>query len=97
MDLLAELQPFDRVHGQLDDGEVPAGDGLVTGLDAAMVRLGPGIQSWEELVRQSEPDVRKGLQALTPIRTNRLGIVDLALPDRDRVADPNGARGQRSC
>ena len=52
--------------------------------DTVTVRLGRGIDTWEELVDQaSELDARTfgTLRSLTPGRTNRLGIVDLTIPD----------------
>ena len=51
--------------------------------DVITVRLTKGVGSWSELVQMAEPDVQAALRGLVAVRTNRLGIVDLTLPDRD--------------
>jgi len=52
--------------------------------DQISVRLSDGFGSWRALVRRvqaSDPSVAAELERLTPLRRNRLGIVDLETPD----------------
>jgi hypothetical protein len=84
----ASPQRLVRVGGTLyqEDGGLwfPAEERRIT------VRLADGIADWSELVRRasaSEPAAFALLAELAPLRQNRLGIVDLELPeDADAAA-----------
>jgi subtilisin family serine protease len=54
------------------------------------IALADGLESWEELVTlaiDADPKAFEALAQLEPIRTNRLGIVDLATPKGTELTD----------
>jgi subtilisin family serine protease len=53
--------------------------------DSISVRLGDGIESWDGLIERAEASTQAALRQLVALRTNRLGTVDLELPDRDPI------------
>ena len=76
-----QLVRIDGVLYQQDSGfYYPVIDDRIT------VRLVDGVEDWAALVSRavgSRPQTFGDLEALVPVRRNRLGIVDVAIPDGD--------------
>jgi subtilisin family serine protease len=52
--------------------------------DRVSIRLAPGVESWDDLLEKAgraAPRSFAALHALEPVRQNRLGIIDLSIPD----------------
>jgi hypothetical protein len=72
-------QQLVRVDGTLYQESAGLYFEVVSGVVSA--RLEDGVRSWDDLVSRAAPHLRETLSRLTPIRKNRLGIVDLRVPE----------------
>jgi subtilisin family serine protease len=49
--------------------------------DTVTIRLKEGVRDWADLLARVSPETAAGLEPLAPSRANKLGIIDLAVPD----------------